>query len=102
MISGISYVVCTPLFGYLADRGLDITALLAIGTGITAAAFFFMAPVPSLAAVSGGLVGTLVSVGFQGVGWAAVYLCALVYMMQVNYISLYEAGHAIGRSGQLH
>ena len=83
MISGISYVVCTPIFGYLADRGIDITALLALGTGITAAAFFFMAPVGGLEAINGGLVGTLVSIAFQGVGWAAVYLCALVYMLQV-------------------
>jgi MFS family permease len=84
MISGISYVVCTPFFGYLADRGVNITALLALGTGITAAAFFFMAPVENLSAISGGLVSLLVSIALQGVGWAAVYLCALVYMLQVT------------------
>jgi len=63
MIKGLCYSLFTPVFGYLLDSGLGGLGAMAFGNFITAMAFIFLGPIPSLDIISGNLWMTKASTG---------------------------------------
>ena len=82
LVFGVIYTVFTPVFGYLTDRGLDGLLTCIIGNSLIALAFIFLGPVPPLAFIKSASWMIFLSLGIQGLGSAATYIGALLYMMK--------------------
>ena len=88
MTFGLVYTIFTPLCGFLTDRGLDGLVAMTIGNLIISVGFVVLGPIPPFQAIGGKLWLVVVSLGLQGLGSAATYLGALLYMMK----SVIDAG----------
>ena len=82
MTFGMTYTLFTPIFGYLIDRGLDGLLTCIVGNSLIAASFIFLGPIPPLSFLELGSWMTFLSLGVQGLGSAATYIGALLYMMK--------------------
>ena len=75
-------MVFTPVFGFLSDKGLDGLLIIMIGNSFIALAFIFLGPIPPLSFLGSSLWLTFLSIGVQGMGFAATYIGTLLYMMK--------------------
>ena len=82
MTFGLVYTIFTPLCGFLADRGMDGLIAMTVGNLVISVGFVFLGPIPPFQAIGGQLWLVVVSLGLQGLGSAATYLGALLYMMK--------------------
>lgn len=83
MTLGITYTIFTPVFGFFLDRSMNGLTAMMIGTFIVAIAFSLLGPIPPLQALLGSHSWiTILSVGLQGVGFAAVFLGSLIHMLK--------------------
>ena len=80
MTVGVTYIVFTPAFGYLTDRGLD--GLLTCLNSCIALAFIFLGPIPPLSFLGSSLWLAYLAIGMSGLGSAETYNGALLYMMK--------------------
>ena len=82
MVFGLTYTLATPLFGWLADRGLGGVPSLALGNALIAAGFLLLGPAPPLLPLVGRHAWlTVASVAVQGVGCAATYIYSQVLLV---------------------
>ncbi|XP_023343269.1 MFS-type transporter SLC18B1 isoform X2 [Eurytemora carolleeae] len=79
---GATYTLFTPMFGFLADKGMNGISALILGNSIIGVGLLFLGPIPPFFGISGNLWLSVLSIGVQGLGSAATYLGSLLIMMK--------------------
>ena len=83
MTVGITYTIFTPIFGAFMDRGMNGLTVQVLGAVITFVGFCLLGPLPVLQGLLGSHAWiTVLAIGIQGIGFAAIYLGSLMHMLK--------------------
>merc|ERR1711860_224568 len=81
MLEGLTYAICSPLWGYLLDKTQRPTMLFTIGCVTVLTGYSLLGPAPYLSFLGKNVYFVAFGLVIQGIGVSATFISTLVFMM---------------------